>query len=332
MAFAMRSGCRCDYGGCSGEYCGLCLCERGLYDSVFPRQSFDCGVLYPMYLVTGGAGFIGSHIAEALVRDGVDVRVFDNLSTGTRDNLADCAGLPGRLEFVEGDLRNMEDLRRAVAGVEGVFHQAALRSVPRSVDDPLSSNDVNVTGTLQLLMACREAKTVRRVVYASSSSVYGNDPTLPKVESLTPRPVSPYAATKLMGEYYCQIYTHLYGLEGVSLRYFNVFGPRQSPESKYAAVVPRFLESFNVACGARYSVLDVAQAVGQGLGRQIQCEHQPTRAGDVRDTLADISQAEKVLGYRVKVDFQDGMRRTCAYFADHWPNKEPTGDAAQIGA
>jgi UDP-glucose 4-epimerase len=327
-----------------------------------------------MYLVTGGAGFIGSHIAEALVRDGVDVRVFDNLSTGTRDNLADCAGLPGRLEFVEGDLRNMEDLRRAVAGVEGVFHQAALRSVPRSVDDPLSSNDVNVTGTLQLLMACREAKTVRRVVYASSSSVYGNDPTLPKVESLTPRPVSPYAATKLMGEYYCQIYTHLYGLEGVSLRYFNVFGPRQSPESKYAAVVPRFLESamrgvplevhgdglqsrdfsyidnvvsanrlamdareaagksFNVACGARYSVLDVAQAVGQGLGRQIQCEHQPTRAGDVRDTLADISQAEKVLGYRVKVDFQDGMRRTCAYFADHWSSKDPTGDEAQIGA
>ena len=312
-----------------------------------------------MYLVTGGAGFIGSHIAERLLRDGADVRVLDNLCTGDRANLAGFERLGGRLEFIEGDLRDADDVRRAVAGVEGVFHQAALRSVPRSVDDPLSSNDVNVTGTLQLLAACRTAG-VRRVVYASSSSVYGDDPTLPKVETLTPRPISPYAATKVMGEYYCQIYTRLYGLEAVSLRYFNVFGPRQSPESKYAAVVPRFLDSamrgealevhgdglqsrdfsyidnvvsanllamrapdapgkaFNVACGERYTVLDVAAAIGRGLGRAVRWEHLPSRAGDVRDTLADITQARDVLGYRVLVDFNEGMRRTCEYFAAHW--------------
>lgn len=312
-----------------------------------------------MYLVTGGAGFIGSHIVERLLREGAAVRVFDNLSTGKRENLNGFDQLPGRLDFIEGDLRNPDEVRGAVNGVEGVFHQAALRSVPRSVDDPLSSNDVNVTGTLQLLMACRDAR-VRRVVYASSSSVYGDDPTLPKVESLRPQPVSPYAATKLMGEYYCQIHTRLYGLETVSLRYFNVFGPRQSPESKYAAVVPKFLESalrgeamevhgdglqsrdfsyidnvvsanllamqaagasgkvFNVACAARFTVLDVAAAIGRSLGRPVSWEHQPARAGDVRDTLADISQAREVLGYRVEVDFEEGMRRTCEYFAAHW--------------
>jgi nucleoside-diphosphate-sugar epimerase len=308
------------------------------------------------YLVTGGAGFIGSHIAEALLKEGNGVRILDDLSTGSRDNLTGFDRLPGRLEFLEGDLRVPADVRRAVAGIDGVFHEAALRSVPRSVDDPLSSNDVNVTGTLQLLMACRDAK-VRRVVYASSSSAYGDDPTLPKVESLRPSPISPYAATKLMGEYYCQIYTRLYGVEGVSLRYFNVFGPRQSPESKYAAVIPLFMAAalrdepleihgdggqsrdftyidnvvaanllamrspkaagkvYNVACGARYSVLDVATAIGKGLGRQVRLNHQPARAGDVRDTLADISQARADLGYEPRVAFEEGMRRTCEYFA-----------------
>jgi nucleoside-diphosphate-sugar epimerase len=327
-----------------------------------------------MYLVTGGAGFIGSHIAETLLRGGTDVRVLDNLSAGSLANLAGFDQLPGRLEFQEGDLRNADDVRRAVEGVEGVFHQAALRSVPRSVDDPLSSNDVNVTGTLQLLVACREEKGVKRIVYASSSSAYGNDPTLPKVESLTPRPISPYAATKVMGEYYCQIYTHLYGVEAVSLRYFNVFGPRQSPESKYAAVVPRFLESamrdeafevhgdglqsrdfsyidnvvsanllameapgaagevFNVACGTRYTVLDVANAIGRGLRRKVRWNHHPTRAGDVRDTLADISKAEKILGYKVKVDFDEGMQRTCDYFAAHWTGAGAHAAQVQPGA
>ena len=317
-----------------------------------------------MYLVTGGAGFIGSHIVETLLHKGADVRVLDNLSAGSLDNLAGFEDLPGRLEFLKGDLRDADDVRRAVEGVEGVFHQAALRSVPRSVDDPLSSNNVNVTGTLQLLVACREEKTVRRVVYASSSSAYGDDPTLPKVESLT----------KVMGEYYCQIYTQLYGLEAVSLRYFNVFGPRQSPESKYAAVVPRFLESamrdepfevhgdglqsrdfsyidnvvsanllamdaqgaagqvFNIACGTRYTVLDVAAAIGRGLGRKVRWEHYPTRAGDVRDTLADISKAEKVLGYQVKVGFEEGMKRTCAYFAAHWSGAGSNAAQVQQGA
>jgi nucleoside-diphosphate-sugar epimerase len=325
-----------------------------------------------MYLVTGGAGFIGSHIVETLLRKGEAVRVLDNLSTGKREHLADCKGLPGRLEFVEGDLRSLDDVRRAVDGVDGVFHQAALRSVPRSVDDPLSSNDVNVTGTLQLLMACRQAK-VRRVVYASSSSAYGDDPTLPKVETLTPHPVSPYAATKVMGEYYCQIYTKLYGLEAVSLRYFNVFGPRQSPESKYAAVVPRFLESamrdvamevhgdglqsrdftyidnvvsanllamkaagaagevFNVACGERYSVLDIARGIGRALGRQVRWEHQPSRAGDVRDTLADIGKAQRILGYRVLVAFDEGMQRTCDYFASRWSEASPAAMQPGLG-
>jgi nucleoside-diphosphate-sugar epimerase len=325
-----------------------------------------------MYLVTGGAGFIGSHIVETLLRKGEAVRVLDNLSTGKCEHLADCKGLPGRLEFVEGDLRSLDDVSRAVDGVEGVFHQAALRSVPRSVDDPLSSNDVNVTGTLQLLMACRQAK-VRRVVYASSSSAYGDDPTLPKVETLTPHPVSPYAATKVMGEYYCQIYTKLYGLEAVSLRYFNVFGPRQSPESKYAAVVPRFLESamrgvamevhgdglqsrdftyidnvvsanllamkaagaagevFNVACGERYSVLDIARGIGRALGRQVRWEHQPSRAGDVRDTLADIGKAQRILGYRVLVAFEEGMQRTCDYFASRWSEASPAAVQPGLG-
>lgn len=325
-----------------------------------------------MYLVTGGAGFIGSHIAEWLLRDGHGVRVLDDLSTGSRENFAGFERLPGRFEFLEGDIRVAADVRRAVAGVEGVFHEAALRSVPRSVDDPLSSNDVNVTGTLQLLIACRDAK-VRRVVYASSSSVYGDDPTLPKVEGLRPCPISPYAATKLMGEYYCQIYTRLYGVEAVSLRYFNVFGPRQSPESKYAAVVPRFLAAamrdepleihgdghqsrdftyienvvaanvlamrvpqaagkvFNVACGSRYSVLDVATAIGKSLRRSVRLEHQPARAGDVRDTQADISQARAILGYEPRVDFEEGMRRTCEYFVAHFADGKATGGQVAQG-
>ena len=242
-----------------------------------------------------------------------------------------------------------------MSGADGVFHQAALRSVPRSVDDPLSSNDVNVSGTLVLLMACREAK-VRRVVYASSSSVYGDDPALPKVETLATRPISPYAVSKLAAEHYCQTFARLYGLETVSLRYFNVFGPRQNPESKYSAVIPRFLELalqgralevhgdgeqsrdftyidnvvggnllametpgvsgevFNIACGTRHSLIAIADAIGEFLGRRLVREHLASRPGDVRHTLADITKAERLLGYRPSVDFADGMRRTCEYF------------------
>jgi UDP-glucose 4-epimerase len=304
-----------------------------------------------LYLVTGGAGFIGSNIAEALARRGDRVRVLDNFSTGRRENLVDLNGV----EVVEGDLRDGAAVRRAVAGVAGVFHQAALRSVPRSVDDPHSSNEVNVTGTLELLLACREAK-VPRVVYASSSSVYGDDPVLPKVETLATRPVSPYAVSKLAAEHYCHVFARLYGVETVSLRYFNVFGPRQNPESKYSAVIPRFLELalkrepleihgdgeqsrdftyidnvvagnllamsspnvsgevFNVACGTRHSLLAIADAIGNFLGRQPERQHVAARAGDVRHTLADVSKAERLLGYRPGVDFAEGMQRTCEYF------------------
>jgi nucleoside-diphosphate-sugar epimerase len=305
-----------------------------------------------LFLVTGGSGFIGSNIVEALLRRGDRVRVLDDFSTGRRENLT---GLEG-VDVVEGDLRDAAAVRRAVDGVTGVFHEAAVRSVPKSVDDPFSSNDVNITGTLTLLMACRQAK-VQRVVYASSSSVYGDDPALPKVETLPTRPVSPYAVAKLAAENYCGVFARLYGLETVSLRYFNVFGPRQNPESKYSAVIPGFLdlamqgravevhgdgeqsrdftyvdnvvdanlrametpgvsgEIFNVACGTRHSLLAIAEEIGRFLGRPVERKHVAPRAGDVRHTLADISKAEQLLGYRPLVDFAEGMRRTCEYFA-----------------
>ena len=309
-----------------------------------------------LYVVTGGAGFIGSNIVDALLGRGHRVRVFDDFSTGRRENLAGARGA----EVIEGDLRDAATVARAVAGADGVFHEAALRSVPRSVDDPLSSNEVNVTGTLNLLMACRAAK-VRRVVYASSSSCYGDDPTLPKVETLPTRPVSPYAVSKLAAEHYCGVFAKLYGVETVSLRYFNVFGPRQNPESKYSAVIPRFLdqalqgiplevhgdgeqsrdfsyidnvvdgnlrametpgvsgEVFNIACGSRHSLLAIAAAIEKFLGRKVARQHVGSRPGDVRHTQADISKAERLLGYRPLVDFDDGMQRTCAYFVERRP-------------
>jgi UDP-glucose 4-epimerase len=302
-----------------------------------------------MYLVTGGAGFIGSNIVEALVRRGERVRVLDDLSTGSRANLAAVAA---RLELIEGDLCDMNAVRRAVTGVTYVVHQAALRSVPRSVDDPLSSDAVNTHGTLQLLVAARDAQTVRRVVYASSSSVYGDSPLLPKVEEHTPLPISPYAVSKLAAEHYCRTFTRLYGLETVSLRYFNVFGPKQSPESKYAAVVPLFIraaldgeplivhgdgeqsrdftyidnvvqanllactvpnvagEVFNIACNSRHSVLEIAHSVERLLGRSLTITHTPPRSGDVRHTQASIEKAQRLLGYHPTVGFEDGMRRT----------------------
>ena len=302
------------------------------------------------YLVTGGAGFIGSNLVDALVGRGDRVRVLDDFSTGRRENLT-----ARDVEVVEGDLRDAVVVRRAVAGVHGVFHQAALRSVPRSVDDPLSSNQVNVTGTLVLLLACRDAG-VRRVVYASSSSVYGDDPALPKVETLPTRPISPYAISKLAAEHYCQTFARLYGLETVSLRYFNVFGPRQNPESKYSAVIPRFLaqalageplevhgdgeqsrdftyidnvvdanlaaasapaaagEAFNVGCGNRVSLLEIIGRLEKILGHPVARRHTPARAGDVPHTQADVSKAEKLMGYVPQVDFDEGFRRTVDYF------------------
>jgi UDP-glucose 4-epimerase len=304
-----------------------------------------------MDLVTGGAGFIGAHLVEELVRRGRAVRVLDNLSTGRRENLAAVAG---QVDFVEGDILDPVVVRAAMQGVRHVFHQAALRSVPRSVDDPQSSNRVNVEGTLNVLVAARDAG-VERVVYASSSSVYGRTDVLPLVETMTPQPVSPYAVSKLAGEYYCQVFTRVYGLATVGLRYFNVFGPRQDPASQYAAVVPRFIaaafrgesleihgdglqsrdftyvgnvvaanclaaqssraagEVFNVACGRQHTLMDVVEHL-RGLngpgGPPLRWHHTPDRPGDVRHTRADIAKAQRLLGYTVSTDFEDGLAST----------------------
>jgi len=305
-----------------------------------------------LYLVTGGAGFIGSHIVEELVNLGKKVRVLDNFSTGKKENLAKVID---KIELVEGDIRKETDLKAALKDVDFVLHQAALRSVPRSIDDPISTNDVNITGTLLLLKLAKEFK-VKRVVYASSSSVYGDSPELPKVETQLPSPISPYAVSKLTGEYYCRVYSKTFGLETVSLRYFNVFGPRQDPKSQYAAVIPKFIDSairgeelevhgdgkqsrdfsyvenvvkanilsceaknisgevFNIACGENHTVLDIANTIGKILKKEVKIRHTSPRAGDVRHTLADISKAKKFLGYKVYVDFKEGMKRTVEYF------------------
>ncbi len=302
-----------------------------------------------MYLITGGAGFIGANVAEALVRGGERVRIFDNFSTGSHDNLA---AIRERTEIVEGDLRDYAAVRRAMERVQYVSHQAALRSVERSVDDPLSSDEVNVHGTLHLLMAAREAGTVKRIAYASSSSVYGENETLPKVEDLTPSPVSPYAVSKLAAEHYCRVFSKLYGLETVSLRYFNVFGPKQSPLSRYAAVVPLMMraalkrepleihgdgeqsrdftyidnvvqanllalrtpgvagEVFNVACGERHSLLEIVAIIERFVGRPLERNHVGPRRGDVRHTLASIDKIQRLLGYRPAVGFEDGLKKT----------------------
>ena len=309
-----------------------------------------------LYLITGGAGFIGSNLAEALIRDGERVRIFDNFTTGTLDNLA---AVRDRVEVVEGDLRDFDAVRQAMRGVNYVSHQGALRSVERSVDDPMSSNAVNVEGTLHVLQAAREAG-VTRLAYASSSSAYGDTEVLPKTEDLTPAPISPYAVSKLAAEHYCRVYSRLYGLETVSLRYFNVFGPKQSPESKYAAVVPLFLRAafqgepleihgdglqsrdftyidnvvlanrlamttpgvggsvFNVACGERHSLLDIANTIGRFLGRELKLNHVASRRGDVRHTQASIERITKALKFEPTVGFDEGMRRTFDWFKAQW--------------
>ena len=310
-----------------------------------------------LFLVTGGAGFIGSHVVERLLVDGHRVRVLDNFSTGRRANL-DFARGHRRLEIVRGDLVNLDAVERAVRGVSVVFHQAAMRSVPRSVADPLGCNAVNVTGTLYLLHAAARQKKKPRVVYASSSSVYGARPDLPKREDQPPAPISPYAASKVAGELYASVWSRLFGVETVGLRYFNVFGPRQDPESEYAAVIPRFIrwgaagqplevhgdgtqsrdftyidnvvsanllasrapaaavsgKSYNVGCGSRTSLVEIIALLEGLLGRPLKRKHRPRRAGDVPHTLADIGGAKSDLGYAPLVDFEDGLRRTVAFF------------------
>jgi UDP-N-acetylglucosamine/UDP-N-acetyl-alpha-D-glucosaminouronate 4-epimerase len=319
---------------------------------VLPRLSGYLAVM-PKYLVTGGAGFIGSHIVTAVVQRGDSVRVFDNLSTGKRANLDH---VRGKFEFSEGDLINRGDVERALDGIEVVFHQAALASVPRSVAQPLDTNAVCVTGTVNVLDVARRSG-VRRVVYAGSSSIYGDlTAAAAKHETDLPAPVSPYAAAKAAGELYCQAFHATYGLETVVVRYFNVFGPRQDPQSEYAAVIPRFVtimlagqrptifgdgrqsrdftyvanvvegnllaadatgaagKTLNVACGEQMSLLDLVAAINRVLGTCIQPIFDPPRVGDVRDSLADITAARKVLGYEPAVDFEEGLRRSIDYY------------------
>jgi UDP-glucose 4-epimerase len=302
-------------------------------------------------LVTGGAGFIGSNLARALLARGDDVRVLDNFSTGNRGNLA---GLEHDVELVEGDLRSYERVHAAVRGVEVVFHQGALPSVPRSVQDPLTTTAVNVEGTLNVLLAARD-EGVRRIVNASSSSVYGNGGELPRAESQLPDPISPYAVAKLAAERFCTSFSRVYTMEIVSLRYFNVFGPRQDPTSQYSAVVPRFIraiaagepvtvygdgeqsrdftyvdnvvganllaadaagvsgEIVNVATGGSTTVNELAETIGRLLSRSVEKVFEPEREADVFASWADVEQARRLLAYEPRVALEDGLRRTADF-------------------
>jgi UDP-glucose 4-epimerase len=304
-------------------------------------------------LVTGGAGFIGSSLARALVARGDRVRVIDNLSSGRRENLAD---ISKDVELIEADIRDEAALRGALDGIELVFHEAAVPSVPRSLADPIGSHAANATGTLELLQAAKRAG-IRRLVYAASSSAYGDTPTLPKVETMRPMPLSPYAVSKLAGEHYCQVFAGAYGLETVCLRYFNVFGPHQDPKSEYAAVIPRFVTAalsgrgvtiygdgtqsrdfcfidntveanlaagsapdvsggvFNVACGEAINLNDVVRLVGEIVGHAVPITYAPGRVGDVKHSLADITAARERLGYRGGISFTEGLKRTVAWYA-----------------
>jgi len=300
------------------------------------------------YLVTGGAGFIGSHICEELLRRGESVAVLDNFATGKRENLRHLAR---DLRIIKGDLRDLVVVREAVRGADYVLHQGALPSVPRSVADPVTSHQVNTEGTLNVLVAARDAG-VKRVVFASSSSVYGDTPVLPKREDMPPNPKSPYAVSKLTGEHYCRVFYEIYGLETVALRYFNVFGPRQDPDSQYAAAIAKFTRAmldggeitvygdgeqtrdftyvanvveanllatgapgaagkvFNIACGDQVSLNQVIRHLAELVHRESEVVYQPPRAGDVKHSRADIASASSILGYRVKVAFDEGLART----------------------
>ncbi|MBE3129451.1 MAG: SDR family oxidoreductase [Acidobacteria bacterium] len=304
------------------------------------------------YLVTGGAGFIGSHIVETLVERGDAVRVLDNLTTGKKENLEAVAG---RIEFVEGDIRDPETCARAVKSVDHVLHEAALASVVRSVEDPLLTNAINVTGTLNMLLAARDAG-VKSFVLASSSAVYGDDPAMPKVEGREGRPLSPYAASKLVDEKYAQAFHALYGLNTVALRYFNVFGPRQDPFSQYSAVIPLFItkilggerpvvygdgeqsrdfifvenvvranieaagsaaaagEVLNVAGGDGMTVNGLLAAVNEVLGTKVEAVHADPRPGDIEHSTADVRKARRLMDFTPGISFMDGLRETAAWY------------------
>ncbi len=308
----------------------------------------------PTYLVTGGAGFIGSNIVWKLVELGHDVRVLDNFLTGNRENLSE---ILDKIALIESDIRDFEAVQQASRNVDYVLHIAALPSVPRSVANPLLSHEINITGTLNVLEAGRQQK-VKRVVFSSSSSVYGNAPVLPKHEAMPLSPLSPYAAHKASGELYCRVYANIYRLETVCLRYFNVFGPRQDPKSQYAAVIPKFVtalqtggqptifgdgeqsrdftyvdnvvaaniaaatasdasgEVINIACGSRITVNELALRIGKTLGKKVAPQYDPPRVGDVKHSLADISKAQKLLNYSTLVDIDTGLQKTIDTFVD----------------
>jgi len=305
------------------------------------------------YLVTGGAGFIGSNIVEELVCLGEEVVVLDNLSTGFRENIEPFIE---DIRFIEGDIRDSETVKKAMISVDYVLHQAALASVPRSIDDPLFVNDVNVNGTLTILEEARNAG-VKCVVYAASSSAYGDSDISPKRENLRPSPLSPYAVSKLVGEHYCSVYSNIFGLPTVSLRYFNVFGPRQDPKSQYAAVVPIFIsrllnnsrpeifgdgeqsrdftyvknvvnanilasksaepaagEMVNVACGGEYTVNELLKYINNHLESGVDPKYSEPRAGDVKHSLADISKAKELIDYSIEVSFEEGISKTVEWY------------------
>jgi nucleoside-diphosphate-sugar epimerase len=303
-------------------------------------------------LVTGGAGFIGSHLVRRLLELGHTVRVLDNFSTGHRENLAE---IEPQIELIEGDICDLATAQRCAAGAEGVFHLAARASVPRSVEFPREANEANVTGTLNMLLAARDAGA-RRFIYSASSAAYGDTPTLPKVETMTPQPLSPYAVSKLAAEHYCTCFAHVYGLETLSLRYFNVFGPRQDPNSPYAAAIPAFVsrmvrgqppivfddgeqsrdfcyienvlsanvlafqaeklsgEVVNIACGERVTINRIIELINGHLGTSIKPDYQDPRPGDVRHSLAAIDAARRVIGYKPLVMFAEGLERSIEWY------------------
>jgi nucleoside-diphosphate-sugar epimerase len=314
----------------------------------------------PRYVVTGGAGFIGSHLTEELLRRGQSVRIVDNFITGRREN----AAMNAKAELIEGDVSEPAVAAKAVAGCEFVIHQAAIPSVPRSVQDPYTSHKANVDGTLQILLAARDAKC-KRVIFAGSSSVYGDTAVLPKREDMRPNPLSPYALQKLIGEQYLQVFTRLYGLETVTTRYFNVFGPRQQPGSPYSGVISLFIDALskdqaptihgdgkqtrdftyvgdvvqgvlraceapgasgeviNLANGGRISLLDLAKTLQVIMKKTVAPTFGPPRAGDVRDSQADNFKARKLLDYEPTVSFEEGLRRTVAWHSQ-LPHRSPS--------